>query len=79
MCVLSHFYVIIGQFGGLLGILFGILIGYIVATAADFDFTTPWAAMIWATVITFIIAVFSGSYPAVKASKQDPIESLRYE
>ncbi|HET8808742.1 MAG TPA: ABC transporter permease [Flavobacteriaceae bacterium] len=70
---------IIGQLGGILGIIFGILIGYAVASAADFTFDTPWAAIIWATVISLIIAVLSGSYPASKAAKQDPIESLRYE
>lgn len=70
---------IIGQIGGLFGILFGILIGFAVSSAAGFDFTTPWMAMIWATVITIIVAVLAGSYPAAKAAKQDPIESLRYE
>ena len=70
---------IIGQLGGLIGIILGILIGYAVASAAEFDFVTPWVAILWATGITFLIAVVSGSYPALKASKQDPIESLRYE
>ena len=70
---------IIGQIGGLVGILFGILIGYAVSSAADFDFVTPWAAILWATAITMIVAVLAGSYPAAKAAKQDPIESLRYE
>lgn len=70
---------IIGQIGGLFGILFGILIGYAVASAAGFDFTTPWMAIIWATGITLVVAILAGSYPAAKAAKQDPIESLRYE
>ena len=70
---------IIGQLGGLLGILFGVLIGFAVAQAAGFDFTTPWMAVLWATAITLIVAVLAGSYPAAKAAKQDPIESLRYE
>ena len=70
---------IIGQLGGLIGIILGIFIGYAVASAAEFDFVTPWVAILWATGITFLIAVVSGSYPALKASKQDPIESLRYE
>ncbi|MCD2260802.1 ABC transporter permease [Psychroserpens luteolus] len=71
--------IIIGQLGGLLGILLGILIGYIFAAAVDFNFVIPWGAMIWASVITFIVAVISGSYPANKAAKLDPVESLRYE
>ena len=70
---------IIGQFGGLFGIIFGILIGFAVSSAAGFDFTTPWMAMLWATAITILVAILAGSYPATKAAKQDPIESLRYE
>jgi len=70
---------VIGQLGGLLGILLGILIGYAVATSLDFAFTTPWKAMFWATGITILVAILAGSYPAAKAAKQDPIESLRYE
>lgn len=70
---------IIGQIGGILGILLGILIGFGVSAAAGFDFTTPWIAMLWATAITILVAILAGSYPAAKAAKQDPIESLRYE
>ena len=70
---------IIGQFGGVLGILLGILIGMAVSAAAGFDFVTPWVAILWATGITILVAILAGSYPAAKAAKQDPIESLRYE
>lgn len=70
---------IIGQLGGLLGIFFGVLIGFVVSKAVGFDFTTPWMAVLWATAITLVVAVLAGSYPAAKAAKQDPIESLRYE
>lgn len=71
--------IIIGQIGGLLGILLGILIGFGVASAADFNFVTPWKAILWATGITILVAILAGSYPANKAAKQDPIESLHYE
>ena len=71
--------IIIGQLGGIVGIILGIITSLIVTKVLDFDFVTPWAAMIWATAITFIVAVVSGSYPASKAAKLDPIESLRYE
>lgn len=70
---------IIGQMGGGIGIILGILIGLAVSTSVGFDFTTPWMAILWATAITIIVAVLAGSYPAAKAAKQDPIESLRYE
>jgi putative ABC transport system permease protein len=71
--------VIIGQLGGILGIILGVLIGMAVAKGFELDFSTPWVAMIWATSIAFIVAVVSGLYPATKAAKLDPIESLRYE
>ena len=71
--------VIVGQMGGILGIVLGVLIGMAVSSLADFKFATPWAAMIAATVITFVVGVIAGSYPAIKASKLDPIEALRYE
>ncbi|MDX1544608.1 MAG: FtsX-like permease family protein, partial [Christiangramia sp.] len=70
---------VIGQIGGLLGIILGITIGYIVASSLYFNFTTPWKAMLWAPGITILVAILAGSYPAAKAAKQDPIESLRYE
>lgn len=71
--------IVIGQFGCILGIILGVLTGFAFAKIFEFDFTLPWAAMIWATIITFLVAVLAGSYPATKAARLDPIESLRYE
>lgn len=71
--------IIIGQMGGVLGIILGVLIGYLVASLADFQFTTPWLAMLSAFTIAFIVAIVAGLLPAIKAAKLDPIESLRYE
>jgi len=71
--------IVIGQFGSILGIILGILTGYVFAQIFEFPFSLPWVPMIWATIITFIVAVIAGSYPATKAAKLDPIESLRYE
>lgn len=71
--------IVIGQLGSILGILLGLVTGIAFAKIFDFEFTLPWTAMIWATIITFLVAVIAGSYPAAKAAKLDPIESLRYE
>lgn len=70
---------IIGQLGGIVGIILGIITGYFIAMGLDFEFTIPWLAIVAAVITTFIVAVVSGSYPALKASKLDPIEALRYE
>jgi putative ABC transport system permease protein len=70
---------LIGQLGGLVGIVFGILIGFGIATAMDFAFVIPWGAIMAAFITSFIVAIVSGLYPAIKAAVLDPIEALRYE
>lgn len=70
---------IVGQMGGLVGIVVGILAGYGISSALDFSFVIPWMAIFAAFATTFIVAIVSGLYPAIKASKLDPIEALRYE
>ncbi|WP_281322592.1 ABC transporter permease [Flavobacterium aestivum] len=70
---------LIGQLGGLVGIIFGISIGYGISTAIDFVFVIPWGAIMAAFVTSFIVALVSGLYPAIKSANLDPIEALRYE
>ena len=70
---------VIGQLGGFVGIILGVLIGYGISTGLDFEFVAPWKAIVAAVIISFIVALFSGLYPAIKAAYLDPIEALRYE
>ena len=70
---------VIGQLGGAVGIILGILIGSAAASFLDFEFVIPWMAIIAAVITSFLVALLSGLYPAIKASKLDPIEALRYE
>ncbi len=70
---------LISQYGSMLGILLGLLVGYVVSGLLEVEFTMPWEPVIWATIVSIIIAIFSGVIPAIKASKLDPIEALRYE
>lgn len=71
--------IVIGQIGGFLGIIFGILIGNMVSLIIGVSFIIPWVWIIMGVILCFFVGIISGYYPAQKASKLDPIESLRYE
>lgn len=71
--------VVIGQIGGYLGIILGILMGNLVSVLIGTPFFIPWVWITSGVVICFVVGIVSGYYPAQKASRLDPIESLRYE
>ena len=71
--------IVIGQLGGLLGIVFGIIAGNTLSLILGTSFIVPWAWIVLGVILCLIVALISGSYPAIKASKLDPIESLRFE
>ena len=71
--------IVIGQLGGLLGIILGILAGNGVSALIGSAFIIPWQWMLAGVVLCLIVSLASGVLPAIKASKLDPIEALRYE
>ena len=71
--------VLISVMGGVLGVLLGILIGNVVSLIFKTGFIIPWGWMVMGVTLCAIVGIISGIYPAIKASKLDPIEALRYE
>jgi putative ABC transport system permease protein len=71
--------IVIGQLGGICGIIFGIIIGNIVSLLIGSSFIIPWDWILIGVVLCLIVALLSGIIPAQKAANLDPIESLRYE
>jgi putative ABC transport system permease protein len=71
--------IVICQLGGALGIILGILMGNAVSLYFSQGFIIPWAWMIVAAILCFIVGLLSGLIPAVKAAKLDPIDALRFE
>jgi len=71
--------VIICLIGGMAGIFLGIVIGNLVAMLLGASFMIPWTWIFLGTGVCILVGMVSGFYPAAKASRLDPIESLRYE
>jgi putative ABC transport system permease protein len=71
--------IVIGQLGGIFGIVLGILAGNIVSVFTETSFIIPWAWIAIGVILCFGVALLSGIIPATKAAKLDPIESLRHE
>ncbi len=71
--------VIVCQLGGLIGMFLGILAGNILVIMMDTTFVLPVFAIFAGIIGMTIIGVVFGVYPAWKAARLDPIESLRFE
>jgi putative ABC transport system permease protein len=65
--------------GGLIGIACGSLIGVSVNLATGFPISLPWWSFAIGIGFSATIGIVFGMVPAVRASKLDPIEALRYE
>ncbi len=67
------------QIGGFFGIIAGVALGNVAAMILDTSVVIPWPAAIGGLIGMTFVGVIFGVYPAFKASRLDPIESLRYE
>lgn len=71
--------IVICQLGGIFGILFGMGIGNLISFQLGVGFYVPWKWIIGGVVLCVAVGLLSGFIPARRASKLDPIESLRFE
>jgi putative ABC transport system permease protein len=71
--------VLISVGGGLLGIGFGMALSWLIARTAEWKTIVTPTSVVIAFSVSVAVGVVFGIYPAVKASRIDPIEALRYE
>ncbi len=76
--------VTISLVGGILGIIIGTVVSFLIAIVAQYlQYTWPfiisWQSMVVATSVSLIVGIIFGIYPAQKAAKISPMEALRYE
>lgn len=65
--------------GGIIGVLLGISATKLVTHFMNWPTLITQSSVILSFLVCFITGVFFGYYPALKASRMDPIEALRYE
>ena len=65
--------------GGAIGLLLGILAGYLLALEARFPFKLSPLSFLLAFVVAALVGTVFGFYPAVRASRLDPVVALRSE
>lgn len=71
--------VIISVTGGLVGLALGLVASFAIATFAGWPTVVTAYSVILSFAVCAVTGMFFGWYPAVKASRLDPIEALRYE
>lgn len=74
--------IVICLLGGVGGVILGLGVGNLISaliSQGKGGFVVPWAWMGLGIVVCISVGLFAGIYPAVRASKLDPIEALRYE
>lgn len=72
--------IVVCLIGGITGVVLGIAIGNLLAMALQIkSFVMPWMWMFVGLLVCIGVGLMAGWYPAHKASKLDPIESLRFE
>jgi putative ABC transport system permease protein len=70
---------VIGQIGGLVGILLGLGAGNAIAIYFETPFVVPWGWVTVGVVLCLLTSLASGYYPARLAAKLDPIVALGRE
>ena len=70
---------LVAGFGGGCGVLLGLFISHVVATWAGWPTVVTPIAIILSTGVSGAVGLFSGLYPAIRASRLDPIEALAHQ
>ncbi len=75
----------VSAFGSVLGVIIGVLGTMLIIpiikaiTDVHFQAAYTWNTMIIISIISLLVGVIFGTYPAIRASRLDPVEAIRHE
>jgi putative ABC transport system permease protein len=70
---------VMATIGGVIGVMLAAIISFTVGQVTSFPMDLPIRWVITGVLVSTMVGVFFGVYPAYKASKLNPIEALRFE
>jgi putative ABC transport system permease protein len=65
--------------GGVLGLLLGVALSQVIASFAGWSTVVTGGALLLAFLVSVLVGLVSGIYPAMQASRLDPVQALHYE
>jgi putative ABC transport system permease protein len=71
--------ILISLLGAVAGIVVGILLGNLIALLLKSGLVLLWGWIIGGIIVCSLVGLAAGLYPAIKASRLNPIDALRYE
>ncbi len=80
--VLSLFMVesiVVGLLGGILGIVFGVAGAYLADNAMGLPYVFPADMILLGMLVSLVVGLLAGIYPANKAARMNPVDALRHE
>lgn len=80
--ILQHFLmesVILTFSGGIIGVLGGLAAAVMIAEIAEWQTRITLWSVLTPVMMSILVGIFSGLYPALQASRMDPIKALRHE
>jgi putative ABC transport system permease protein len=71
--------ILISLLGAVVGIVVGIVLGNLIAMLLKSGLVLLWGWIVGGIIVCSVVGLVAGLYPAIKASKLNPIDALRYE
>jgi len=69
----------VSTLGGFIGLVLGIVAVYVVSIISEYDLDPSWSMALVAIIVSMLVGIISGFYPAYRAARLRPVDALRFE